>query len=382
MTLKIVFIQNISFNDHRMVHTDGVARELIKRGHQVDVIIQQQNPDIDVNVPYNVIQVPGSTYSFIGQINFIARSSFILLRKKYDMIHAKNPFSSVLPALLCRNGAKIIYDMRGLWIDFGVHSGDIPRSAAPFLWKLDLWCMKKVDKIIAISHELKKELVMRGLEEDHINVVVGDGVAIEKIQNMEPKDIRDYLGIEGKVIGYVGSIARSRFSDKIIQAFKYVHDETDSVNLVMIGPCKEKQYFMELTNNAGLTKNVFFTGYFTHDDCLRTIKSFDVAISYHEGDYSFFNVAVPTKILEYCACGCPIVSTNHVMYSNLLSHNINGFLTNQNIESYAKGIIYVLENKKLLKKLSKNALIAGEQFSFEKIVNKIEKCYKIKDGFQ
>lgn len=377
MKPKIAFVQNVPFSDHRMVHTDGVARELVKRGYCVDVVIQKSDhmPCIE-DVPYNVVEVPGSTYSFIGQTLFMFRLYLLLRGKNYDIIHAKNPFSSVLPALMCKHGSRVIYDMRGLWIDFGVHAGDIPGFMAPLLWRIDLWCMKKADKVIAISHELKKELVKRDIDGRHVDVIVSDGVNYEMIQNLELQDIRDYLGIEGEVVGYVGTISSSRFSEKIIEAFKHVHDKVNSAKLVMIGPCKELLYFSKLVDQFGLTDCVFFTGFLPHVLSLKYMKSFDVAVSYHESDLPFFNVAVPTKILEYLACGCSIVTTDQKMYLKILTNKIDGYLTSQDPQLFSEGIIYILKNKELAQILSINALKTAKKYSLKKILYQIEKTYK------
>ena len=51
MKPKVAFVQNVPFNDHRMVHTDGVARELIRRGYEVDVIIQRSSEPCVLDVP-------------------------------------------------------------------------------------------------------------------------------------------------------------------------------------------------------------------------------------------------------------------------------------------------------------------------------------------
>ena len=70
--IKIAIIQNVKINDHRLVHTHGIANELVKRGYSIDVIIQ----DSDVNkmyeeIKYNIISLPGETYSIFGQIKFM-----------------------------------------------------------------------------------------------------------------------------------------------------------------------------------------------------------------------------------------------------------------------------------------------------------------------
>ena len=124
-----------------------------------------------------------------------------------------------------------------------------------------------------------------------------------------------------------------------------------------------------------MEKNTFFTGFIPHNEVLRYMKSFDIAISYHEDDSPIFNVAVPTKILEYLACGCSILATNHVMYQNLLSHKINSYLTDKDSLSFSQGIKYLLNDHNLRSELSQNAIISAMDYAFSKKVEKYMEIY-------
>ena len=106
------------------------------------------------------------------------------------------------------------------------------------------------------------------------------------------------------------------------------------------------------------------------------MKSFDIAISYHEGSLVIFNVAVPTKILEYLACGLCIVTTDQTMYRNLLTHEIDGYLTGQDSESFAEGIIKILKDRPLAVKMSNNALITAQNLSLRKVAENVEISYQ------
>ena len=169
------------------------------------------------------------------------------MKNHYDIIHAKNPFSSVLPAIRARKKgiqSKIVYDIRGLWIDFGIHSGKISPFIGDYLKKIELYCANNADSIIAISDELKNVLINRGFKKNKLKVIIGDGVEFDKIQNLKKKDIKDYLGIDGTIIGYAGAIGKSRYSQRIIEAFNYVKKITDDeLYLIMIGPNYNKSYF-------------------------------------------------------------------------------------------------------------------------------------------
>lgn len=381
--MRVAIVQNVRVDDHRMVHTDGVARELVRRGYDVEVVVQDGGEQQFADPPYRVVGLSGGTYSVSGQMVF-ARDLLELLRdREYDVIHGKNPFSSVLPALLLRKvggGVRIVYDVRGLWVDFGVYAGRIPRGVASLLWRLDRFCMNSVDRVIAISHELRDVLVGRGVSGGKIDVIVGDGVDLLKARGAERRDVRDVFGFDGKVVGYVGSIGRARCSDRLIEAFGFVRELADfEVNLVMIGPFVdgfEAEYFRDLVRVRGLEGSVFFSGFVPHDEVFGYMKSFDVAVAYHEGDFEFYNVAVPTKVLEYLATGRCIVATDHKMYRNLLTHGVDGFLTGQNPKAFAEGILKVLEEDGLSERLGMNAEKTAERYSFEKVTDNIEKIYE------
>ena len=91
--MHIALIQNVSFFDHRMVYTDNVARELVSRGHNVDVIVNDSMIKSKAPTPYTIVEISGETYSVLGQINFSYMLFKFLKKKKYNVIHAKNPFS-------------------------------------------------------------------------------------------------------------------------------------------------------------------------------------------------------------------------------------------------------------------------------------------------
>ncbi|MFX0205628.1 MAG: glycosyltransferase family 4 protein [Candidatus Hodarchaeota archaeon] len=376
--MRVALVQNITVYDHRMVHIDNVARELTSRGHHVDVIINNSSQSIIMtSCPYKIISLPGETYSIFGQIRFVYNLYKLLRKEKYEIIHSKNPFSSVFPALLNKAHSKVIYDIRGLWIDFAVHAGYIPKQLKKILNHIDIFCMKKVHAVIAISQEMKKILAERGVDDSKIMVIVGAGVNTGTRSDV--KDVKDYLDISGRIIGYVGTISRTRSSDQIIQAFSILRKQSHfDTHLVLVGPFSEgeEKYFRKLTNSMQLKNYISFTGFLPHELVLQLLTSFDVVIAYHEHDLPIYNVAVPTKILEYLAAGCAIVTTDQKMYQNVLTNNKDAILTAQNPQAFANGILSVLNNPEISRKLKTNALQTAQKYSIESIVDSIEYMYE------
>ncbi len=372
--MRIAILQNVTLNDHRSVHTHNVACELHKRGVRVDVILQKTDKPLQfTDRPYNLIHIPGETYSIPGQITFMKASLAVLKKRYYDIIHSKNPFSSVFSPLLLRTlriiRSKIVYDMRGLWVDFGVHAGQFSPGMGKILNAIDGMMMHWCDHIITISPVLEQILISRGISPDTITTIKGSGVNIQEIEKLPSESVEDLLGISGTIIGYIGTISVSRHSDRLIHAFLKVRRQKKDCHLVLIGP--EDGTVRHLFS----AKNVHWLGAVPNERALSLLKSFHLAVAYHDRVNPFFNVAVPIKILEYMAAGIPIVTTNHPMYSNILVHKKTGYLTPLTPERFAWGILTVLNSDELQKRLVDQARKEITHYSIQSLVDQLEVLY-------
>jgi glycosyltransferase involved in cell wall biosynthesis len=371
---KIAFIQNVNSFDHRMVHTLGLADELSNRGYLVDIIIQKDNDQWNEKLwKYNLITISGETYSIKGQLRFMINLYRLLKKLDYDIIHTKNPFSSIIPCLLRKKEAKLIYDIRGLWVDFAEHSGFITQRLSHLLNYIDVRCMNRADSVVAISNPLREVLIKRGVNKEKILVITGDGV---KNEIPPKKDVRKLMNINGFIIGYAGSISKARNSQRIIEVFSKVKEKMDDVHLVFIGPIQEESYFRDEILRLELENHVHFSGFLpSHEDVMSYIQSFDVAIAYHNITKPCFNVMVPTKLLEYMAAGVPIIASSHLSHSNILEHMENGYIVDPEPEEFAEGIIELLSDEELRKRLKTNALREVKKYSFKKITDEVESLY-------
>jgi glycosyltransferase involved in cell wall biosynthesis len=373
--MKVAIIQNVTLNDHRSVHSHNIARELQNRGYTVDVILQKTEEELQfTEQPYRLIQLPGKTYSVSGQIAFMKALPPILKRENYHIIHAKNPFSSVLIPIFLKKvnivTSHVIYDIRGLWVDFGVHSHQFPPVLRPVLNGIDHILMHQCDHVIAISRELEGILLKRGIPADRITTIIGSGVNIEDIAQIPSKDIKQMYNIQGTVIGYIGTISASRQSDKLIKAFQHIRKHYKDCYLVLVGP-EDGSVHNLITN----TQNVIHLGYVPHQKAISLLKSFDLAVAYHDVEIPIFNVAVPIKVLEYMAAGVPVIATDHPMYQNILVHKKTGFLTQQNIHSFCQGVCTLLDDATLQKSLVEHAYKAVTQYSIKSLVDTLESIY-------
>jgi glycosyltransferase involved in cell wall biosynthesis len=322
--------------------------------------------------PYNLIQIPGDTYSIKGQVQFMINSLDIIKKGNYDIIHAKNPFSSLFSPVILKTmkriKSRLIYDMRGLWIDFGVETHRFSPALSIFLKKIEKSLTNQCDALIAISPTLKDILGERGYDTEKIFVIVGAGVNIHRIDTLP--ELKKESTVKGTIIGYIGTISTGRQSEKIIEAFTKI--KKSNINLIMIGPIIEPDIFTNITSHH---KSICLKGFLPQEEALQYLKTFDIAVSYHDTNDPAYNVAIPTKILEYMAAGIPIVATDHVMYTNILENGKTALLTKQNPEDFARGITHLIDNPDLAAQLAANARVKVRQYSVERIVDQLESVY-------
>lgn len=379
-TSNVAIIQNVTAIDHRAVYIDGISRFLSKK-YGLKVFLQKsERKDIPFSdILYEICMLPGKTYSIPGQIQFIANAFQALKKENIDIFHCINPFSSVISPLLLtvKKPCKVIYDTRGLWVEFGVHALYFPQWISSTLDFLDVRLMHHCHNVIAISDLLKAILVQKGVKKEKITVVPG-GVDPSLFASVSPANLWDTVGIEeGRVIGYVGSISKARSSEKVIEAFNLVHKKEPTAHLVMVGPIADHTYFHSLVNQYNLEEYIHLTGFIKdYKDIPRFMKSFDVAVSFHPFNLPIYNVMVPNKILEYLCAGVPIVASDNMSHTSLLRDGVDSILVAQDAASLSEGMLRILNDNNLAKKLAENAKKTAEKYYFEKIAGKVMQVYE------
>ncbi len=379
IAMRVAIVLNFPPDDHRLVYARGLAKELVRKGHYVTLFLQKgdQSKKEDETAPYAVVALTGSTYSLWGQLRFMWGLFQYLKRRRWDVIHGRNPFSSVLPSLLLRRlgvtDAPIVYDVRGLWIDFGYRDKRFGNLLYQLLRMTEGVVMRNADRIIAISDRLKRILIRRGVESDKIDIVFGDGVDTREL-SARPRHRRS----ESKVVGYVGSLTRARRPHLLIESFQIAQSQSEvPLELILVGPGNgEEPRLKDQAAALGLESSVTVTGPLSHSDALSQMSKFSVALSYDATDWLPFQVAVHTKVFEYMAFGLPIVATRHPVHEGVLVDGANAIITEPNPVSFAKGILRVVSDESLCKKLGANAKRDALKHDIREKATEVEETYR------
>lgn len=149
-----------------------------------------------------------------------------------------------------------------------------------------------------------------------------------------------------------------------IEAFKIVRQKYPDVKLVMFG--KKTEDF----NFYGLKNEVEYHFSPVKDDLRRLYNSCDIFC------YPSLEEGFGMPPMEAMACGLPVVATNAGAISEYAIHRETALISAPgDLETMAKYVIELIENKEKREKLIESALVRIRQFTWQKSTEELERVF-------
>ena len=205
-------------------------------------------------------------------------------------------------------------------------------------------------------------------------IIIPNGIFLDQLSNIKPLELNGRF----KMI-FVGGTRHKKGGDLLIRALPIIKKKIPNFKLYILRDVPENHFIKKFVAKNSLLENVSFIGYANYPDYFRYIKSVDIAIlpSRTEG--------IAQALLEFLACGKPIVATNVGGTPEIIKDKENGVLINPNPKSVARGILELYNNKTLRDKISKQNLKKAKNFDWNEIIKqyikffiKISKIQKLK----
>ena len=401
--LRVFIIRNTLFpgTSNTAAYLLGCSKYLSKLGSEVHVVVHRtmfQKLDEEyggffihrvgnpVQTGYGLLGVQMRSYGL--QISFMIDAlhkikSLVKGTRGNAVLHCLNPFSSVLPALcLSRfrpNNVKVIYDERSPWIEIALHNRYISRNSPilPLIYHLENFCLKKSDGIITITYALKEWITdENGVAPEKI-AVIPSGVDVELFRPSVPSsEFLSKYDLSGfRVISHIGSTSDITY---LINAFSLVSNEANDVKFLLVGGFKPEfnSAIKSLIARKKLHNRVILVGPVDHREVPLFINASDICLIYLP-DHLVYRVSSPLKILEYMACGKPVVGNSMTATSSFIKDNYNGFLVkSRKIKAFADAILRLLNDRTLYNRLSSNARRTAEENSWSKRVEELQRIYE------
>jgi glycosyltransferase involved in cell wall biosynthesis len=141
---------------------------------------------------------------------------------------------------------------------------------------------------------------------------------------------------------YLGTLARSRRLETIVDAFALVHQRFPESTLLFVGDGdvpSERRDLEARVSRLGLENAVTFTGFIPMAEAWCIVASANVCLSPFPPSV-VQDTASPTKLVEYMALGKTVVANTHPEQSAILDDCGAGVLVDWGSDAFAHGIVW------------------------------------------
>lgn len=309
------------------------ARELVKQGHQVEVLTGFPNyPSGKIYPGYRVrlvqremiegikiIRVPlvpshdsSALHRMFNYLSYALAAAIMgpWLVRKPDVIHAYYGNATIgLPAwvigVVLR--APFVLDIQDLWPDSITASGILPQRYQLLVPMVEIWCQfiyRWAEKIAVLSPGFKQELVARGVPESKLQVIPNwcDEVQVQA-GPLRPEEERLLDGRFNLVVA--GTMGTVQGLDVVLDAALLLADLEPQVQFVLVGGGVERPHLEARAASLGL-KNVLFLPWRPVEEIGALLHRADTLLV-HLKDDPLFAITIPSRIQAYLAVGRPIL---------------------------------------------------------------------------
>ena len=300
-----------------------------------------------------------------------------------DVVHAHTPYRAGIPALNAakRSGKFFVYEMRGLWEETAVANGRWKRNGLAYsrYRRLESKALKGADKIVAISNELREEIISRKIPENKISIVPnGIELSDSNIVSSSFEQIQNQLNqLQGDLtIGYIGSLRKLEGVDQTVTAVSKLVERGHNVKFFCLTGNNGQEDLRRYAKTIGLENRALITGPVPHLEINQFYDLIDIFVV-SRPDFPVTRLVTPLKPFEAMARSLPVVVTNLPALTEIISSKETGIVTEDNeLASLVESIETLLLDSELRKRLGEQARIWVEtERSWDKLVQTYTTVY-------
>lgn len=237
-------------------------------------------------------------------------AGLLLARGPYDLLYATSPplfAGGAALALSFLRRLPMVFEVRDLWPESAVALGEL-RSARSIRWatQLEERCYRRARRIVVVTEGIRRRLVERGIPEEKL-VLIPNGANTElfRPQPEAGRTLRERLAVgDAFLVLYAGILGIAQGLETVLEAAHLLRDRSDiRFLLVGDGPCKAD--LVRKKEELGLTSVTMLDAQ-PREEMPAYFSAADVAlVPLRKVD--LFRSAVPSKMFDAWACGCPVL---------------------------------------------------------------------------
>ncbi len=326
--------------------------------------------------PERNTKIGPSSEKFVLNFQLLWLLCRVIRREQIDIIHAHN-YEGALIGIMAKwlTGRPLLYNavnlmadelagyrfIRPAWLAHGLARG------------LDWFTPIFPNHITAVSPELRTWFIDQGVPAAKIDFVPA-GIEPELFDHPEPEKFRQKYQLNGhEVVMYTGVLNAYQRIDYLLRAFAVaLREKPDALLLIvsaLVSEAEEKEY-RQLAAELGISSSVVWISPHTVKDLPSYLALADVCVVPRPECPGH-----PIKLLNYMLAAKPIVS--FAGGAKGVRHLHDAFVVpNRDCEALGRGIVTLLNNRKLAAELGVNARATVlANFDWRHICTKIDRIY-------
>jgi glycosyltransferase involved in cell wall biosynthesis len=188
---------------------------------------------------------------------------------------------------------------------------------------LERWLATTTTKLIAVSPQVRDDLVALGVAPAEKFAVIRLGIELERRVETDAgarAATRRLLGVpdEAFVVGWIGRMTGVKNTDAVLEAFRRLQDDGVDAYLCMVGDGPDRDKVERRAHELGVVRRCLFLGY--QEDVARFYDAIDVLLlpSVNEG--------TPVSVIEALAAERPAIATRVGGIPDVVRDGVDGFL--------------------------------------------------------
>jgi glycosyltransferase involved in cell wall biosynthesis len=268
-----------------------------------------------------------------------------------------------LAAARTRPRPRTIHTFHGHVLD-----GYFRRSVERAFVETERWLARHTDVLVAVSDEVREDLLARGIgRPEQIRVVhLGLDLAAHRLVEGPSGALRRSLGISAAspLVGTVGRLVPIKDHETLIRGISRLPD----VHLAIVGDGELRRALESLVDALGVASRVHFTGW--RLDVPDVMSDLDVVA------LTSRNEGTPVSLIEAGACARPIVATDVGGVRTVVEDGVSGLIVPPgDPDALADRLQTLLGDHALADRLGRSARLTSHRFDDERLVRDMRELY-------
>lgn len=285
------------------IHTKAIASSWARAGHRVHLVV---GGDGDVGaIPGAEITVrPGA-----GDLPTLACVKEVARSFKPDVIYERRFSPKISMTVSTLTGTPFAVEYNGIVDEEAAMQGrPLPKTPTLRLkTAIRIRMLRRAAAVVTVTDGLRKIVIERyGVDSERV-FVAENGVDPELFRPLDLSEARAALGLPpGPLICYVGNLVRWQGLDTLLNAMKEL---PSTFRLLLVGDGPSRDHLVRQVEKMGLGSQVRFVGTVPHEKVPAYVAASDVCAASFSSERNLRSGVSALKMLEYLACGRPIVVT-------------------------------------------------------------------------